>query len=182
MAMKVPFTQHFSPSTFELFLRITFAKTFINQPSNLVVAVVTMHLGWKLLDDVPLAKPMACLRECNFYSPRHCLILDEEISERKQACYADIDSGLWGTQCRSTLIEKENCALKCTSAVCYELIYGSDPLEEGERDYIRSQEYRYCMRRSSVGLTLDQVKGAFDNDVTVRPAAFSLPGSVRITH
>ncbi|KAH0463168.1 hypothetical protein IEQ34_007750 [Dendrobium chrysotoxum] len=110
-------------------------------------------------------------------------ISDEEISERKQACYADIDrSGLWGTQCRSSLIEKENCALKCTSAVCYELIYGSDPLEEGERDYIRSQEYRYCMRRSSVGLALDQVKGAFDNDVTVRPAAFSLPGSVRITH
>ncbi|XP_020599081.1 uncharacterized protein LOC110038547 [Phalaenopsis equestris] len=108
-------------------------------------------------------------------------ISDMEISERKQACYADIESGLWGTRCRSSSIEKENCALKCTSAVCYELVYESDPLEEGEIDRIRSQEFRYCMRRSSVGLNLDTVKGAFDNEVIVRPSAFALPGTVRVT-
>ncbi|KAK8916371.1 hypothetical protein KSP39_PZI022558 [Platanthera zijinensis] len=102
----------------------------------------------------------------NQSSPRP--ISDDEISNRKQECYADIE--------RSSLIEKENCALKCTSPVCYDLIYETDPLEEGEKDYIRSQEFRYCMRRSSVGLKLDQVKGAFDNEVTVRAAAFSMPG------
>ncbi|PKA46188.1 hypothetical protein AXF42_Ash015481 [Apostasia shenzhenica] len=101
---------------------------------------------------------------------------DEEIDSRKQDCYSNIENGLWGARCISSMIEKENCALKCASPVCYELLYESDPLEEGERDYIRSQEFRYCMRRSSVGLNLDQVKGAFDSDVTIRPGAFSLPG------
>ncbi|KAK1286623.1 hypothetical protein QJS10_CPB20g01100 [Acorus calamus] len=66
-------------------------------------------------------------------------ISDREIKEKKAACYADIESGMWGWQCKSSVIAKENCALRCLSPVCYELIYESDPLEEGERDYIRSQ-------------------------------------------
>ncbi|WZZ90976.1 hypothetical protein YC2023_119555 [Brassica napus] len=42
--------------------------------------------------------------------------------------------GLWGWQCKSSPIAKENCALRCLS-----------PLEEGEKDLVRSQEYKYCM-------------------------------------
>ncbi|XP_038996019.1 uncharacterized protein LOC120120456, partial [Hibiscus syriacus] len=59
--------------------------------------------------------------------------------------FFDIDSGLWGGHCKSSSIAKENCALKCLSPTCYELIYESDPLEEGEKDYIRGKEFKYCM-------------------------------------
>ncbi|KDP39587.1 hypothetical protein JCGZ_02607 [Jatropha curcas] len=72
-------------------------------------------------------------------------ISDAEIREKKNECYADIESGLWGQQCKSSMTAKENCALRCLSPACYELIYESDPLEEGEKDHVRSQEYKYCM-------------------------------------
>ncbi|CAF2343376.1 unnamed protein product [Brassica napus] len=52
--------------------------------------------------------------------------------------------GLWGWQCKSSPVAKENCALRCLSPVCYQLIYESEPLEEGEKDLVRSQEYKYC--------------------------------------
>ncbi|XP_072971484.1 uncharacterized protein [Typha angustifolia] len=93
-------------------------------------------------------------------SPRP--ITENEIREKKNACYADIESGLWGWKCRTSLIEKENCALRCLSPRCYELVYEGDPLEEGERDFVRSQEYKYCMHKLSLGESLDGVKGAFD--------------------
>lgn len=89
-------------------------------------------------------------------------ISDTEIRERKTQCYADVESGLWGWQCKSSMVAKENCALRCLSPSCYELIYESDPLEEGEKDYVRSQEYKYCMHRLSLGESLDGVKGSFD--------------------
>ncbi|MQL73164.1 hypothetical protein Taro_005510, partial [Colocasia esculenta] len=90
-------------------------------------------------------------------------ITDAEIRAKKNACYADIErSGLWGWQCRSSLVTKENCALRCLSPACYELIYESDPLEEGEIDYIRSQEYKYCMHKLSIGESLNGVKGSFN--------------------
>ncbi|XP_042502288.1 uncharacterized protein LOC122079680 isoform X2 [Macadamia integrifolia] len=89
-------------------------------------------------------------------------ISDNEIRERKKACYDDIESGLWGWECKSSMIAKENCAIRCLSPPCYELVYESDPLEEGEKDFIRSQEYKYCMHKLSMGETLEGVKGAFD--------------------
>ncbi|KAK8971571.1 hypothetical protein KSP40_PGU011266 [Platanthera guangdongensis] len=99
-----------------------------------------------------------------------------------------MESGLWGWKCKSSIIEKENCALRCLSPACYQLIYESDPLEEGERDFNRSHEYKYCLhsqqppvihrmgshhycqlnprwlinRRESLGESLEGVKGAFD--------------------
>ncbi|XP_078437743.1 uncharacterized protein LOC144708360 [Wolffia australiana] len=89
-------------------------------------------------------------------------ITEEEIWEKKKACYADIESGLWGWECRSSLISKENCALRCVSPICYNLVYGDDPLEEGEIDFIRGQEYKYCMHKLSIGESLDGVKGSFN--------------------
>ncbi|XVE90343.1 hypothetical protein DITRI_Ditri20bG0070000 [Diplodiscus trichospermus] len=89
-------------------------------------------------------------------------ITDSEIKKKKSECYADIDSGLWGGQCRSSSIAKENCALKCLSPACYELIYESDPLEEGEKDFIRGQEFKYCMYKLSLGESLEGVRGSFD--------------------
>nr|CAD1832575.1 unnamed protein product [Ananas comosus var. bracteatus] len=93
-------------------------------------------------------------------SPRP--ITDDEIREKKNACYADIESGLWGWKCRASVIAKENCALLCLSPRCYELIYEDDPLEEGEKDFVRGQEYKYCMHKLSMGDSLDGVKGAFN--------------------
>ncbi|XP_038990875.1 uncharacterized protein LOC120113888 isoform X2 [Hibiscus syriacus] len=89
-------------------------------------------------------------------------ITDSEIKKKKSGCYADIDSGLWGGHCKSSSIAKENCALKCLSPACYELIYESDPLEEGEKDYIRGQEFKYCMYKLSIGESLEGVRGSFD--------------------
>ncbi|EOA22913.1 hypothetical protein CARUB_v10003646mg [Capsella rubella] len=101
-----------------------------------------------------------CLLSCVLAkSPRP--ISDVEIRQKKNECYADIESGLWGWQCISSAIAKENCALRCLSPVCYELIYESDPLEEGEKDLIRSQEYKYCMYKLSLGESLDGVRGSF---------------------
>ncbi|KAL1195486.1 hypothetical protein V5N11_030757 [Cardamine amara subsp. amara] len=88
-------------------------------------------------------------------------ISDVEIRTKKSECYADIESGLWGWGCKSSAIAKENCALRCLSPVCYQLIYESDPLEEGEKDLIRSQEYKYCMYKSSLGESLEGVRGSF---------------------
>ncbi|PIN10361.1 hypothetical protein CDL12_17051 [Handroanthus impetiginosus] len=89
-------------------------------------------------------------------------ISEEEIRQKKNDCYADIESGLWGQQCKFSTIAKENCALRCLSPVCYELIYESDPLEEGEKDFSRSSEYKYCMHRVSLGESLDGIRGSFD--------------------
>ncbi|KAG6420252.1 hypothetical protein SASPL_116774 [Salvia splendens] len=74
-------------------------------------------------------------------------ISDAETRQKKNECYSDIESGLWGERCTSSTIAKENCALQCLSPICYELIYESDPLEEGEKDITRSSEYKYCMHR-----------------------------------
>ncbi|KQK22830.1 uncharacterized protein LOC100840793 [Brachypodium distachyon] len=89
-------------------------------------------------------------------------ITDNEIREKKDACYTDIENGLWGFACRSSATEKENCVLRCLSPECYNLIYGGDPLEEGELDYIRSHEYKYCMHKLSLGESLEGVKGSFN--------------------
>ncbi|KAG5627227.1 hypothetical protein H5410_012445 [Solanum commersonii] len=89
-------------------------------------------------------------------------ISDEEIREKKLQCYADIEGGLWGQKCIATAVDKENCALQCLSPVCYERVYQSDPLEEGEKDTVRSQEYKYCMHKHSLGQSLDDIKGSFE--------------------
>ncbi|XP_047954137.1 uncharacterized protein LOC125200542 [Salvia hispanica] len=90
-------------------------------------------------------------------------ISDAETRQKKNDCYADIESGLWGEQCKSSTIAKENCALRCLSPICYELIYESDPLEEGEKDFTRSSEYKYCMHRASLGESLDGIRGSFNH-------------------
>ncbi|GMY23622.1 Protein OS-9 [Fagus crenata] len=89
-------------------------------------------------------------------------ITEAETRQKKNECYADIESGLWGWQCKSSVIAKENCALRCLSTPCYDLIYAGDPLEEGEKDLIRSQEFKYCMHKLSLGESLEGVKGSFE--------------------
>jgi molecular chaperone DnaJ len=38
--------------------------------------------------------------------------------------------------------------LRCVSPECYEKLYGSDPLEEGELDTTRGRLFRTCVRTS----------------------------------
>ncbi|PON56687.1 hypothetical protein PanWU01x14_179050 [Parasponia andersonii] len=89
-------------------------------------------------------------------------ITDIETRQKKHQCYADIDSGLWGWHCKSSTIARENCALKCLSPTCYEIIYESDPLEEGEKDLVRGQDYKYCMHKLSLGESLEGIKNSFE--------------------
>jgi hypothetical protein len=51
---------------------------------------------------------------------------DRDLAKRKISCYQDIDNGLWGSHCRSSAINKENCALRCVSHSCYDSVYGND--------------------------------------------------------
>ncbi|KAG0453255.1 hypothetical protein HPP92_025919 [Vanilla planifolia] len=48
--------------------------------------------------------------------------------------------------------------------VCYRLIYEVIRWKR-ERNHVRSQEYRYCMRRSSVWAEPGSSEGVFDNNV-----------------
>ena len=49
-------------------------------------------------------------------------------------------------ECTGTDVKRENCVLRCVSSPCYEKIYGSDPLEEGELDTTRGRLFRGCVR------------------------------------
>ncbi|KAK9742692.1 hypothetical protein RND81_03G191600 [Saponaria officinalis] len=89
-------------------------------------------------------------------------ISDAEIRSKKDDCYIDIESGLWGLDCKSSTIAKENCALRCLSPRCYEIIYESDPLEEGEKDLVRSQEYKFCLYKESMGESLEGIRVSFE--------------------
>ncbi|CAM6068767.1 unnamed protein product [Sphagnum tenellum] len=74
-------------------------------------------------------------------------IAERALRQKMLLCYQDIDSGLWGSACKASAIEKENCALRCLSPTCYESIYGADPLEEGEVDLHRGRYYKICIRQ-----------------------------------
>ncbi|XP_042966469.1 uncharacterized protein LOC122300119 isoform X2 [Carya illinoinensis] len=93
---------------------------------------------------------------------RGSLILTCRITDPGDKIHTSIDWGLWGWKCKSSMIAKENCALQCLALPCYELIYASDPLEEGEKDLVRSQEFKYCMHKLSLGESLEGIKGSFE--------------------
>ncbi|EXB70654.1 hypothetical protein L484_023840 [Morus notabilis] len=76
---------------------------------------------------------------------------DLETRQKKNQCYADIESGLWGWQCKSSATAKENCALRCLSPTCYEIIYESDP-------ELRLLNEKYALERkfSDLRLAIDE--------------------------
>lgn len=51
-------------------------------------------------------------------------------------------SGLWGWSCKSSAIARENCALRCLSPACFELIYESDPVRQSLHVIPFSIEFR----------------------------------------
>ena len=53
----------------------------------------------------------------------------------------------WKTTCGSWIPEERmNCFLSCLSQTCYTQVYAAEPLEPGELDYERFQEFETCLR------------------------------------
>eukprot|EP00898_Chlorokybus_atmophyticus_P003109 jgi/Chlat1/379/Chrsp10S01489 len=48
--------------------------------------------------------------------------------------------------CLESAAARENCVLKCASPSCYDKVYASDPLEDGEIDSERGRAFRACAR------------------------------------
>lgn len=53
-------------------------------------------------------------------------------------------SGMWGSKCRSSTVDKENCALQCLSPQCYDHVYGGDPVNAH-----KPLSYRFCYKFES---------------------------------
>jgi hypothetical protein len=66
--------------------------------------------------------------------------LDRQWKSRKANCEKE--------QC-SALIPEEayNCVNECVSKLCYDEIYASNPLEDGEVDNARSRSFTNCLRK-----------------------------------
>lgn len=72
---------------------------------------------------------------------------DASIKQAKKECAQRIDQEADPT-CVATLVDRENCVLKCMEPACYDQIYGQDPLEEGEVDVVRGKAFRQCQREA----------------------------------
>jgi hypothetical protein len=67
--------------------------------------------------------------------------LDRLWKARKQNCEAS-------PECRDIIpAEAANCINKCVSESCFEAIFASDPLEDGEIDRIRDRKFSDCVRK-----------------------------------
>ncbi|ONL95210.1 hypothetical protein ZEAMMB73_Zm00001d028257 [Zea mays] len=80
-------------------------------------------------------------------------ISDNEIRQKKEACYTDVENGLWGWVCRYSPTEKENCVLRCLSPECYDLIYGGDPVSGGIRILRKGSWTMFEARSTSIVCT-----------------------------
>ena len=86
---------------------------------------------------------MAASQKTKRITGRH----DASIKQAKKECARRIDEEGDPT-CVATLVDRENCVLKCMEPECYEQIYGQDPLEEGEVDVVRGKAFRQCQREA----------------------------------
>lgn len=46
-----------------------------------------------------------------------------------------------------------NCIYKCSSPVCYESVYGKEPIEDGEIDHHRYRLFSLCVRQKTLNIT-----------------------------
>ena len=55
------------------------------------------------------------------------------------------------TACSHYAVKEEsyNCVNKCASDACYDQIYASEPLEDGEIDMTRSRQFTNCLRKEA---------------------------------
>lgn len=67
--------------------------------------------------------------------------IDREWKAKKGKCEAE--------QCKHLKQPdlSENCVNECTSPKCFQEIYASDPLEDGEFDNVRGRLWTNCLRR-----------------------------------
>lgn len=66
--------------------------------------------------------------------------IDRKWKQKKVACQRN--------ECYQLIPEESaNCLNQCVSKACYDEIYGSSPLEDGEIDDIRSRLFTSCLRK-----------------------------------
>jgi hypothetical protein len=66
--------------------------------------------------------------------------IDRQLKTRKAKCEIE--------ECGHMVPEESyNCVNKCTSSKCFEEIYASNPLEDGEIDYDRERRFTSCLRK-----------------------------------
>ena len=69
--------------------------------------------------------------------------LDREVKAKRAECEEELRDDPAGAV---SAIDMDNCVLRCVSPTCYDNVYGSDPLEEGEVDVARGRTFRSCAR------------------------------------
>lgn len=67
--------------------------------------------------------------------------LDYEMNKLKETCNKNTCNHIKYTE------EAQNCINSCMSLLCYEEIYGNNPLEDGEIDLIRQRLFQTCVRK-----------------------------------
>ena len=78
--------------------------------------------------------------------------LDRIWQARKQNCEQS-------TECRDIpAAESMNCVNRCLSPVCYEKIYASEPLEDGEIDRKRERKFTDCVRQEEKERTVSLIR------------------------
>ena len=46
--------------------------------------------------------------------------------------------------------EAGNCVHECVSPLCFDKIYGAEPLEPGEVDHVRARQFNACTKREGI--------------------------------
>jgi hypothetical protein len=77
--------------------------------------------------------------------PGHIMKLDRKWKALKQSCEKN--------ECGSLIPEESaNCVNRCTSPLCFDEVYKTSPLEDGEIDDNRSRLFTSCLRKEQKDL------------------------------
>jgi len=74
------------------------------------------------------------------------LAMDRQMRELREECEQKMERAGIRDSCNVSPIARENCVLRCSSSACYDEVYGSDSLEEGEVDTLRNRRFRTCFK------------------------------------
>eukprot|EP00602_Paraphysomonas_sp_CaronLab_P008039 CAMPEP_0185036160 /NCGR_PEP_ID=MMETSP1103-20130426/28715_1 /TAXON_ID=36769 /ORGANISM="Paraphysomonas bandaiensis, Strain Caron Lab Isolate" /LENGTH=108 /DNA_ID=CAMNT_0027573583 /DNA_START=18 /DNA_END=344 /DNA_ORIENTATION=+ len=66
-------------------------------------------------------------------------------------------------ECSYTVLDEAmNCINNCTSPMCYQEVYGSSPLEDGEVDDKRNRLFTACLRKESKNMKRNKPSASSD--------------------
>mmetsp|Transcript_38328 Transcript_38328/g.61501 ORF Transcript_38328/g.61501 Transcript_38328/m.61501 type:complete len:136 (-) Transcript_38328:213-620(-) len=81
--------------------------------------------------------------------------LDREVKARRGECEMETRDH---DACNASIIDLENCLLRCISHSCYDVVYGGDALEDGEVDIVRGRTFRSCARNELRNIKVAEVE------------------------